>query len=100
MARQLDLPNNVQGVVVTGVDPDSGMAELQKGDVIEEINQQPVTSVSDYKKIAAIARPEPAASFICLPPSGAVVPGFATAIDGRDAALRRPESQRDVPTTS
>src|SRR4029077_7242024 len=52
-ARQLDLPNNVQGVLVTGVDPDSGMAELQKGDVIEEINQQPVSSVADYDKIAA-----------------------------------------------
>jgi hypothetical protein len=26
---------------------------LQKGDVIEEINQQPVTSVSDYNKIVA-----------------------------------------------
>jgi serine protease Do len=53
MARQLDLPNNVRGVVVTSVDPDGGMAELQKGDVIEEINQQPVTSVSDYNKIAS-----------------------------------------------
>ena len=53
MARQLDLPNNVQGVVVTSVDPDSGAAELQKGDVIEEINQQPITSDSDYNKIAA-----------------------------------------------
>src|SRR6266700_2648558 len=53
MARQLDLPNNVQGVVVTSVDPDSGVAELQKGDVIEEVNQQPVTSVSDYNKVAA-----------------------------------------------
>jgi serine protease Do len=51
-ARQLDLPPNVQGVLVTDVDPDSGVAELQKGDVIEEINQQPVTSVSDYQKIA------------------------------------------------
>jgi serine protease Do len=53
MARQLDLPNNARGVVVTNVDPDSGVAELQKGDVIEEINQQPVTSVADYNKIAA-----------------------------------------------
>ena len=53
MARQLDLPNNVRGVVVTNVDPDSGVAELQKGDVIEEINQQPTASVSDYNKIAA-----------------------------------------------
>src|SRR6184192_1396219 len=33
-ARQLDLPANVQGVLVSGVDPDSGVAELQKGDVI------------------------------------------------------------------
>ena len=53
MVRQLDLPNNVKGVVVTKVEPDSGVAELQKGDVIEEINQQPVASVSDYQKIIA-----------------------------------------------
>ena len=52
-ARQLDLPANVQGVVVNGVDPDSGVAELRKGDVIEEVNQQPVTSVADYNKIVA-----------------------------------------------
>ncbi len=57
MARQLDLPNNARGVVVTNVDPDSGAAELQKGDVIEEINQQPVTSVSDYNKIVASLDP-------------------------------------------
>ena len=56
-ARQLDLPANVQGVLVTGVDPDSGVAELQKGDVIEEINQQPVTSVSDYNEIASALDP-------------------------------------------
>jgi len=57
MARQLDLPNNVRGVVVTGVDAANGAAELQRGDVIEEINQQPVRSVSDYKKIAASLDP-------------------------------------------
>ena len=57
MVRQLDLPNNVHGVVVTGVDADNGTADLQRGDVIEEINQQPVTSVSDYKKIAASLDP-------------------------------------------
>ena len=51
-ARELDLPNNLRGVVVTNVDPDSGVAELQKGDVIEEINQQPISSVEDYDKIA------------------------------------------------
>lgn len=57
MARQLDLPNNARGVVVTNVEPDSGEAELQKGDVIEEINQQPVASVSDYNKIVASLDP-------------------------------------------
>jgi S1-C subfamily serine protease len=30
---------------------------LQKGDVIEEINQQPIASVSDYNKIAASVDP-------------------------------------------
>src|ERR1051326_2563489 len=66
MARQLDLPANVQGVLVTGVDPDSGVAELQKGDVIEEINQQPVTSVSDYNEIAASIDPnQPQVLSVC-----------------------------------
>jgi serine protease Do len=66
MARQLDLPANVQGVLVTGVDPDSGVAELQKGDVIEEINQQPVTSVSDYNEIAAALDPsQPQVLSVC-----------------------------------
>jgi serine protease Do len=65
-ARQLDLPANVQGVLVTGVDPDSGMAELRKGDVIEEINQQPITSVADYNKIAASLDPsQPQVLSVC-----------------------------------
>jgi serine protease Do len=65
-ARQLDLPRNVQGVLVTDVDPDSGVAELQKGDVIEEINQQRVTSVSDYKKIAESLDPnQPQVLSVC-----------------------------------
>ena len=66
MARQLDLPNNARGVVVTNVEPDSGAAELQKGDVIEEINQQPVTSVSDYKSIVASLDPaQPQVLSVC-----------------------------------
>ena len=66
MARQLDLPNNARGVVVTSVDLDSGVAELQQGDVIEEINQQPVTSVSDYNKIAASLDPsQPQVLSVC-----------------------------------
>jgi serine protease Do len=66
MARQLDLPNNVQGVLVASVDPDSGAAELQKGDVIEEINQQPVASISDYNKMVASLDPsQPQVLSVC-----------------------------------
>jgi serine protease Do len=41
----------VRGVIVTQVDPSMGAADLQKGDVIEEVNQQPVPSVADFKKM-------------------------------------------------
>jgi serine protease Do len=51
------LPNGVRGVVVTDVNPDSGIAELQKGDVIEEVNQQPVGSVADYTKLTGSLDP-------------------------------------------
>jgi len=66
LARQLDLPNGVHGVVVTRVDPDSGVAELEKGDVIEEINQQPVTSVDDYNKATGSLDPnQPQVLSVC-----------------------------------
>jgi serine protease Do len=53
LARQLDLPNGVRGVLVTQVNPALGAADLQKGDVIEEVNQQPVPTVLDFKKVTA-----------------------------------------------
>jgi serine protease Do len=58
IVRQLDLANGVRGVVVTDVDPDSGIAELQKGDVIEEVNQQPVPSVAEYNKVVSGLDPD------------------------------------------
>jgi serine protease Do len=48
-AKRLDLPSTIRGVLVTKLDGDVG--ELRSGDVIEEINQQPVTSVAEYKKV-------------------------------------------------
>ncbi len=48
-----DLPENVHGVMVAEVDPNSPAAEsLQAGDVIEEIDRQPINSVKDYDRIA------------------------------------------------
>jgi serine protease Do len=46
MRRRADVPKNVKGVVVTDVADNSPLAALgiQPGDVIQSINQQPVTS--------------------------------------------------------
>ncbi|MEP7272879.1 MAG: DegQ family serine endoprotease [Acidobacteriota bacterium] len=50
MARRLNLPNTVKGVVVTEVDPESSAAAagIRRGEVIEEVARQPVTSVSEF----------------------------------------------------
>jgi serine protease Do len=53
--KRLDLPNRIRGVLVTKVDGEAG--ELRAGDVIEEINQQPVTSVSEYNKVVSSLDP-------------------------------------------
>ena len=55
MARRLDLPKGVRGVMVTKVNDDE--SELRTGDVIEEVNQQPVTSVAEYKRVASSLDP-------------------------------------------
>jgi serine protease Do len=49
MRKELNVPANVQGAVVTQVDPDSASYEagLRNGDVITEINHQPVRNAQD-----------------------------------------------------
>jgi serine protease Do len=48
LAQSLGLPSNVHGVVVAQVGDNVG--ELRPGDVIEAINQEPVTSVQDFEQ--------------------------------------------------
>jgi serine protease Do len=55
VVKRLDLPNRIRGVLVTKVDGEVG--ELRAGDVIEEVNQQPVTTVAEYKKVVASLDP-------------------------------------------
>src|SRR4051812_23050173 len=55
IVKRLDLPNRIRGVLVTKLDGELG--ELRAGDVIEEINQQAISSVSDYKKIVSSLDP-------------------------------------------
>lgn len=57
ISQQLQLPTGTHGVVVTSVDPDSAAAAagLDRGQVIEEVNRKPVTSVESYRQAIAAA---------------------------------------------
>ena len=54
IANSIGLPVGTKGVVVDSVDPGSAAAEagLQRGDVIQEVNRQPVMNLSDFSSIA------------------------------------------------
>jgi len=51
-ANQLGLLPNTKGVVVTKVDPSSDAAEagLRQGDVIQEVNRQPVRNTAEFER--------------------------------------------------
>jgi serine protease Do len=57
-AQQLKLAPQTKGVVVDEVSPASRAAEagLQAGDVIQQVNRKPVTSVSDFKQMINSAK--------------------------------------------
>jgi serine protease Do len=57
-AKELGMKGKTQGVVVTSVEPDSGAdkAGLMPGDVIREINRQPVKSVKEFEKISSAVK--------------------------------------------
>ena len=54
-AKELGLKGKTQGVVVTSVEPESGAdkAGLMPGDVIREINRQPVKSVKEFEQVSS-----------------------------------------------
>jgi serine protease Do len=56
--QQLDVPNNVQGALVYELDRNSNSAEagLQIGDLIVEINRQPVRNAEDAKRLGRQAK--------------------------------------------
>jgi serine protease Do len=56
--QQLKVPGDIQGALVTNVDQDSNSAEagLQRGDVIMEINRQPVNNADDAVKLCRQAK--------------------------------------------
>ncbi len=59
LVQHLNLPATVRGVVVTKIDS-SENSDLAPGDVIEEINQQPIGSVADYQQMVSNLDPNEA----------------------------------------
>ena len=61
IAQQLNLPPSTTGVVVSGVDPSSKMADsgLREGDVIQEVNHQTVKNMSDFQSAVRKAGDSP-----------------------------------------
>jgi serine protease Do len=51
--QELKVPENVKGVVITEVQPDSPAAEagLKQGDVIQEINRHPVKTAEEAARL-------------------------------------------------
>jgi serine protease Do len=60
-ARELGLPATTTGVVVTDVSPSSSLASagLRRGDVIQEVNHQPVKSVAQLEEAVRKAGSNP-----------------------------------------
>jgi serine protease Do len=54
---RLEIPDNVQGVIVTRVDPTgAAFSSLRRGLVIMEINRRPIHSVAEYQRTVSAAR--------------------------------------------
>jgi serine protease Do len=59
LRNEANVPPNVNGVIVTRVDPASAIAQqLKPGDVIEQINRQPVSDVADFQSLVGRLDPD------------------------------------------
>jgi Do/DeqQ family serine protease len=80
IARQLNLPAGKQGVVVSEIDPAGPAAEagLQRGDVIEQVNRQPVRSAADVTGALARSGARPALLLVTRVARGQAATIFVT----------------------
>jgi serine protease Do len=58
MAARFNLPKDMQGVIVSRVDPMGPAydADIERGNILLEINRQPVHSIDDFRRLTANAR--------------------------------------------
>jgi len=58
IARDLDIPADTRGIVITSVDPSSAAAgaQLKRGDVILEVNRKPVENIEELNRALAATR--------------------------------------------
>jgi serine protease Do len=78
IARQLNLPATVRGLVVTGVDPssDAGAEGIQRGDVVLSINQRQTLTPADATAAVNAARGSGRETVLMLIQRGAGTPRY------------------------
>jgi serine protease Do len=66
LRKQYSIESDVAGVVVTSIDQASQAAAegIAEGDVIQEVNREPVTSVKDFTKVVKSLKPGDNAMFL------------------------------------
>ena len=84
-AERLELPKQVQGVLIARVEPMSSSFDggIERGTVLLEINRQHVESVADYRRIARAAR---AGDILALYVYAPDLPGLHTQGDSLEEA--------------
>jgi serine protease Do len=70
---RLDIPDGIDGVIVSRVDPggEAFAAHMRRGFVIIEINRRPVRSVAEYERLVSAARTGDVLTFFYYDPSQA-----------------------------
>jgi serine protease Do len=59
LRQEAKIPDNVNGVIVTAIDPSSATAQqLRPGDVIEEVNRRAVTNLQEFQQIVGQLDPD------------------------------------------
>ena len=71
-AARFNLPKGMQGVVVSRVDPMGPAydADIERGNILLEINRQPVHSIDDFRRLTANARSGEVLALFLYKPEG------------------------------